>query len=87
MQNQDVVTKQEFTEFTEFTKSVDDRFKEMDGKISTIQIEVAEIKKDILHLTNKIDSIANVRSWIIAVAASIGALTGIVSMLKLFMSP
>ena len=50
----------------------------------TIKIDIAEIKKDILHLSEKIDSIANVRSWVIAISAIIAALTGIGTFIRSF---
>lgn len=49
-----------------------------------IKIDIAEIKKDILHLSGKIDSIANVRSWVIAISAIIAALTGIGTFVRSF---
>ena len=49
-----------------------------------IKVEIAEMKKDIKHLSDKIDSIANVRAWVIAFGAVIAALTGIANLIKLF---
>ena len=44
----------------------------------------SEMKKDIGHLSEKINSIANVRAWIIAFGATIAAITGIANLIKLF---
>lgn len=69
------VSREEFLEVTNQIKI----------EITEMKIEIAEIKKDILHLCEKIDSISNVRSWVIAIGATTGAITGLISMIKLFL--